>query len=114
MGCVIDPQVKDRMPYTVTIYPVGTRDRYYEGSEGSSYESKAYMVPVRTVQRGDVEAVAGGYNIALADAPNLKIGDRIVLPSSFVELSGKKFYVKSITRRNEFEGLEHVVAVITA
>lgn len=112
---MIDPQVKRRMPYTVTIYPTeGERDRYYETTEGDPYTSKAYMTPVRNVSRGEVEEVTGGYNIALADAPDLKIGDRIMLPENFVELSGKKFYVRSVTKRDEFNGLEHVVAGVSA
>lgn len=111
---MIDPQVKSRLPYTVTIYPSSdTRDRYYEADEGTPYESKAYMTPARNVNRGEVEEVTGGYSIALSDAPDLKIGDRIVLPDNFVEMSGKKFYVRSITKRDEFKGLEHVVASVT-
>lgn len=111
---MIDPQVKKRLPYTVTIYPIeGERDRYYEASEGEPYTSKAYMTPLRNVSRGEIEEVTGGYTIALSDAPDLKIGDRIVLPDNFVELAGKKFYVNSITKRDEFKGLEHVVAGVS-
>lgn len=111
---MIDPQVKNRMPYTVTIYPSGERDKFYESDSGTPYESKAYMAPIRSVNRGEVETVTGGFNIALADAPDLKIGDRIELPDNFVELAEKKFYVQSITKRDEFPGLEHVVAGIAS
>lgn len=98
---MLDPQILDNLPHTVTVTAAGDVDEHNEPVFGASRDVKAYVPPLVRVTRGEeVEEIRRGVNAVFPEEVGLN--DQITIDE-------KRYTVQHVEKRLEIAGLEHYV-----